>query len=538
MKVATVCSGIGSPEQALKELGAEHEISFACEIDKYARQTYLANFEPKMMLTDMTKEDWIGEQFYSDLFIGGIPCQAFSLAGKRMGELDHRGLLFYDFYRYVKNQQPKVFIIENVKGLLSDNDGRTFQNWCHLLGQSMNTHYNMFNHEDSLMYNLHFTVLNSKDYGVPQNRERVFLVGVRNDLPNSFRFPKGERLKIRLKDILEPVVDEKYYLSEETIKTFDRHKERSEKNGLGFGWKPTDGNTIANCINTHGSQIQPGLNFIETIGFINQDTQASQVYDTVGVSPTVSAGTHGYALGYIQEPLLYKEKRTENAKAERRKTGTNAHRDKYIVFEPSDTSNTVTTVQKDNIILVGTLPGFESNGRVYSEDGISPTKRAKQKGHVMVKEATNKGYAEASEGDSINLSNPNSDTRRGRVGKQMANTLDTACNQAVVVNDDNWILGGLQEHQTPRTDGLSPTLTSAMGMGGGQTPVVKSSHRIRRLTPLECMRLQGFPDEYIKPCSDTQTYKQAGNSITVNVMKAIIKNLLEILQMDVNKKTA
>ena len=118
LKVATVCSGIGSPEVAIRNLGIKHEIVFGCEIDKYARQTYLANFNPNMMLEDMTKEDWEDEKYYSDLFIGGIPCQAFSLAGKRLGELDARGLLFYDFYRYVKNQQPKYFIIENVKGLL------------------------------------------------------------------------------------------------------------------------------------------------------------------------------------------------------------------------------------------------------------------------------------------------------------------------------------------------------------------------------------------------------------------------------------
>ena len=473
MKIATVCSGIGSPEQALKEIKVPHEITFACEIDKHARQTYLANFEPQMMLTDMTKEEWVGDEYYSDLFIGGIPCQAFSLAGKRMGELDPRGMLFFDFYRYVKNQKPKVFIIENVKGLLSDNNGVTFQNWCQLLGQSMNTHYNMFNHEDSLMYNLHFKVLNSKDFGVPQNRERVFLIGIRNDLPNTFRFPVGERLKIRLKDILEPIVDEKYYLSDKMINCL------STRPKLYDVFKPKDGGGLASTIKAGCHKTRADDNFIQEmfivggsqenqtpridgispavtsstgniniIGFINQDTQASQVYETNGVSPTVSAGTHGYALGYIEEPELK---------------------------------------------IVGNIEGkHEAQGRVYSENSLCPTIDTMMGGNrqpkIQVKEATMKGYAEASDGDSINLSNPNSETRRGRVGNQIANTLDTACNQAVV-----------------------------------------NKHRIRRLTPLECMRLQGYPDQYIKPCSDTQTYKQAGNSITVNVMKEIIKNLLPIL---------
>ncbi len=455
MKIATVCSGIGSPEQALKELDIPHEISFACEIDKYARQTYLANFTPNQMYTDLTAEEWDKPEQYSDLFIGGIPCQAFSLAGKRLGELDKRGLLFYDFYRYVKNQQPKVFIIENVKGLLSDNNGITFQNWCALLGRSMNTHINMFNHEDSLLYNLHFKVLNSKDFGVPQNRERVFLVGIRNDLPNTFRFPIGERLTKRLKNILEPEVDEKYYLSDESIENLMEHKKRNDEAGNGFGVKFNEFDGICSTVKIGGSGK-----------------------DDLVIEP--------YCVAMRGRNPENPSDRTTGSPMEQR-------------LEPNSQgiTNTITSVQKDNLIVV--------------------------------KEATKQGYAIAKEGDSINLSNPNSETRRGRGGDQIANTLDTACNQGVVVQEIDWIQGGTQEHQHPRTDGISPTLTSAMGMGGGQTPILKQYHRIRRLTPLECMRLQGYPDSFIKPCSDSQTYKQAGNSITVNVMKAIIKNIIPIL---------
>ncbi len=455
MKIATVCSGIGSPEQALKELDIPHEISFACEIDKYARQTYLANFTPNQMYTDLTAEEWDKPEQYSDLFIGGIPCQAFSLAGKRLGELDKRGLLFYDFYRYVKNQQPKVFIIENVKGLLSDNNGITFQNWCALLGRSMNTHINMFNHEDSLLYNLHFKVLNSKDFGVPQNRERVFLVGIRNDLPNTFRFPIGERLTKRLKNILEPEVDEKYYLSDESIENLMEHKKRNDEAGNGFGVKFNEFDGICSTVKIGGSGK-----------------------DDLVIEP--------YCVAMRGRNPENPSDRTTGSPMEQR-------------LEPNSQgiTNTITSVQKDNLIVV--------------------------------KEATKQGYAIAKEGDSINLSNPNSETRRCRVGDQIANTLDTACNQGVVVQEIDWIQGGTQEHQHPRTDGISPTLTSAMGMGGGQTPILKQYHRIRRLTPLECMRLQGYPDSFIKPCSDSQTYKQAGNSITVNVMKAIIKNIIPIL---------
>ena len=216
LKISSFCSGIGSPEVAMKNLGIEHEVVLSAEIDKYARQTYLANHDTKKMINDMTIPDYEGEEWYSDINISGLPCQAFSLAGKRLGELDPRGLLFFDFYRYVKNQKPKYFIIENVKGLLSDNDGNTFQNWINLLGQSVNGDQFMFPHEDSLMYNLHWQVLNTKDYGLPQNRERVFLVGIRSDLPNTFVFPKGVPLKLRLKDILESPED----IKDETIKDY------------------------------------------------------------------------------------------------------------------------------------------------------------------------------------------------------------------------------------------------------------------------------------------------------------------------------
>jgi DNA (cytosine-5)-methyltransferase 1 len=138
---------------------------------------------------------------------------------------------------------------------------------------------------------------------------------------------------------------------------------------------------------------------------------------------------------------------------------------------------------------------------------------------IKIKSATSKGYEEATEGDSINFSVPNSKTRRGRVGKEVAQTLDTACNQGV------WIQGGLQQNQPKQFNGISPCLTSAMGMGGGQTPIHNYDYKIRRLTPRECFRLMDFPDTFTWPVSDSQAYKQAGNSIVVNVLYKILKNL-------------
>ena len=509
IKVSTFCSGIGAAEQAFKNLDVAHEVVFACEIDKYARMSYEANHSAETMYEDMTQHDYVDAKYYSDINISGIPCQAFSLAGLRKGENDSRGLLFYDFYRYVKNQQPKIFIIENVKGLLSADKGVIFQNWIELLGRSVNGHEKMFLHEDSLEYNLHHTVLNSKNFGVPQNRERVFIVGIRKDLPNDFSFPIGWKLDKRLRDVLETEVDEKYYLSDKMQSYLINRKDNF--NGGKINYKSE--NDVASCINASSKSIDISDNIIvEKVGFINQDTQASQVYGTNGISPTLSAGTHGYAQGYIKVP-----------------------------------------------------------------------------------EATKKWYDIAGPGDSINISNTNSLTRQGRVGKGIANTLETSCNQVVVEpqlnqvaqiggfeSEEDWVVGGLQKNQTPRTDGICPALTSAMGMGGGQTPIVKVAElnlvhtlnggkwdkinescrrvydvdgiaptvtsmgggnqepktvinsRIRRLTPLEVFRLQAFSDEFFHKAksvnSDTQLYRQAGNSITVTVIESIIKNLLHLLQ--------
>jgi DNA (cytosine-5)-methyltransferase 1 len=407
IKIATVCSGIGSPEQALKELDIPHEIAFACEIDKYARQTYLANFTPNQMYTDLTAEEWDKPEQYSDLFIGGIPCQAFSLAGKRLGELDKRGLLFYDFYRYVKNQQPKVFIIENVKGLLSDNNGITFQNWCALLGRSMNTHVNMFNHDDSLLYNLHFKVLNSKDFGVPQNRERVFLVGVRNDLPNTFHFQIGERLAKRLKDILESEVDEKYYLSDTCIS-------RLTNEGKGHRSVIKKENDIACTVLASDFKLARGMNI-------------------------------------FQEPYCVAMRGRNPENPSDRTTG--SPMEQRLEPNSQGITNTITSVQKDNLIVEFEIADYRADeGLRIRANGLSPC---------------------------INSS----------------------------IREAEW---------DPK-------------IGTRNAPITSNGHRIRRLTPLECMRLQGYPDSFIKPCSDSQTYKQAGNSITVNVMKAIIKNIIPIL---------
>ena len=479
MKIATVCTGIGSPEKAIENLGIPHEIVFGCEIDKYARQTYLANFNPGFMVPDMTKENWEGERFYSDLFIGGIPCQSFSLAGKRLGELDPRGLLFFDFLRYVKNQNPKYFIIENVKGLLSDNNGETFRNWIQLLGQSENGNTFIFPHEDSLMYNLHWQVLNTKDYGLPQNRERVFLVGIRNDLPNDFNFPKTIPLKLRLKDILEPEVDEKYYLSDVAIKGFINHAERHAEKGNGFKFSPTDGEGIAVTLTTHeGSRGYNNFLKVENVGNTNPSGNGinGNVFSDEGLCPTLTTNK-GEGIKVAIGAMRGRNPENPN---DRSKGG---NYQQTLEINENGTSNCLSTVQKDNLVIQMN-PSLESGGkqpyqqnRVYDSNGITPALMAGK-----------------SDLNIIQLNNPKHSNDR-------------------IYSDE----------------GLSPTLNTMQG--GNRQPFVQNNFRIRKLTPLECFRLQGFPDEFLQNAidagvSNSQLYKQSGNSISVPVIQSILKNLL------------
>jgi len=220
IKVGSDFSGVGAFNQALNRLGIDYEEIFACDRDKYARQTFVHNYgEPKYFPTDVYERQIPAESL--DVYMTSPPCQAFSLAGKRLGKEEKRGILFFNSLEFIQENKPRFFIFENVKGLLSDNSGKTFQEWINFLGgKSVNGLPVLFPFEDSVDYHLYWSVLNAKEHGVPQNRERVFLVGIRDDIDNNFRFPKEEYLTKRLKDILECSVDKKYYLSNSRINAF------------------------------------------------------------------------------------------------------------------------------------------------------------------------------------------------------------------------------------------------------------------------------------------------------------------------------
>ena len=201
-------------------------------MDKFARQTFIENYgEPKYYPENVYNREIPKESV--DIYMTSPPCQAFSLAGNRKGESEERGVLFYNSHEFILKNKPKYFIFENVKGLLSDDNGKTFQRWIDYLSKSVNGQPVIFPHEESANYHVYHKVLNSKDYGVPQNRERIFIIGIRDDADNSFIFPPKEHLTKRLKDILEDDVDEKYFLSNDAIKSIilnDNNLQKSKVN--------------------------------------------------------------------------------------------------------------------------------------------------------------------------------------------------------------------------------------------------------------------------------------------------------------------
>ena len=394
MKVGTFFSGVGSPEQALNNLGIDHEIEFACEIDKYAQQTYLKNFNTKQFYTDITALD-MKDLSYVDLLVFGFPCQAFSLAGKRGGFEDTRGTLFYDALRYLKEHRPRYFIAENVKGLVSHDKGKTFQTIIDCLASTVNTQMSIMPF-DNLGYHIHYKVLNTKNFGIPQNRERIFIIGIRDDADNDFTFPKEFPLELKLKDILQDNPNSKYFLSE---KQKDRLLERT-KVDIKKIEEPT-------CFDVYNKKLVKNISICLTEPHHNNLRLVTHSLHPRSGDPTKGGTGH-----------LSKSDGTSYCLD----TG-NAQAVEVIQINPSKESN-------------GKQP-YQQN-RIYDKNGINPA-------------------------------------------------LSTIWNGSNLIN----------------------------------------TKKIRRLTPIECERLQGFPDNHTEGVSDTQRYKQMGNTITVNVMMELFKKLLK-----------
>lgn len=283
IRLGTLFTGIGAIEQAFKRLKLKHKIVFAGDIDKAVKESYLANYK-------IDKKDWHDDiqefsakkyKYKIDLLVGGSPCQSFSMVGKRGGLEDARGTLFYDFARVVNESKPKVFIFENVQGMLSHDKGRT---WSVM--------QNIFN---ELGYSIFYKVLNSKDFGVPQHRNRIFVIGFRKKTKN-FKFPDPIPLESTMQDYLEDYVDSKFFLKEKGVKFVTSMKNQKKS------YTQINGN-IALCqkanqqFNWHGDFVfektQKKLNFDEHLFEINEIDEKYYLSDKV-TSYVLAKGTKNF----------------------------------------------------------------------------------------------------------------------------------------------------------------------------------------------------------------------------------------------------
>ena len=458
-------SGYGSQFMALKRLGIETEVVGYSEIDKYAIQVYEALHGKHKNYGGIGSFDRLPKDI--DICTWSFPCQDISLAGKQRGMEDgsrsNYGYVFLDTVENTPyNERPKVLLMENVKALTSNTfaeDWREIQLRLERLG-----------------YTNYADVLNAKDYGVAQNRERVFIVSILGEY--YYEFPKPYKLTKRLKDYLEDEVDEKYYLNDRFIEQMTKDVKNYNRKDKFIGGV-SQGETIARTITT--KLDRPESNYI-AIKTWNNETKA------------------------------YKTREDD-------------------------------------------MPRH----RIYTDDsvGFAITTNESQQPSIMIPEATKQGYAEAHDGDGVYINRPHQ--KRGVVQKGMIQTIKTGQDVGVVIGSTqkNAFVGSL--------NGVSPTLTSAMGKGGGQTPMVTTDtqkidiqnievirvledgneivkinnktfikngdnyFRIRKLTPREALRLMDVEehdiDIILSEVSNTRAYQLAGNSIVVNVLVEIFSKL-------------
>lgn len=301
VRIGTVFSGIGAIEYAFKRLNIKHEIVFAGDVDAKCKESYFANYK-------ISEEDWFNDvrEFDAskykgkvDFVVGGAPCQAFSMVGKRLGFEDARGTLFYEFARVIKETDPKIFLFENVKGLINHDNGRTW----HVI-------HDIF---EELGYDVHFRVLNSKDYGIPQNRERLYCLGFKKK--TDFRFPKPIPLEYQMYDFLEDYIDTKYFLKEKGVKFVTSHKnhEKSytqvngevalcQKRNQQFNWH---GDFVYHPVNEND---EPNEKFDEFIFDVKDVEEKYYLSDKVA-KYVLSSGTKGFKTSTetdlpIARPLL------------------------------------------------------------------------------------------------------------------------------------------------------------------------------------------------------------------------------------------
>ncbi len=566
IRLIELFAGIGAQAKALENIGADFEHYRICEFDKYAVASYNAIHGTDFGVSDITK--WHASDLgieqkdkYEYIMSYSFPCQSLSVAGKGAGMAKGSGTrsgLLWEVERILEEcdgNLPQVLLMENVDAILFEKNRKHFFQWCNKL--------------EELGYKNYYEVLNAKHYGIPQNRNRCFMVSVLGDY--YYEFPKPIKLELCVKDLLESEVAEKYYISDKRVKEL-----------------------LSREYNGKSSTLPDGD---ETLASYSLGTREAVCYGWDAICPSLCSRDY-------KDPKIVCQPCLTPARLEKRQNGRRLKEDGEPMF---------------------TLTGQDIHGVLEG---------------IPIPEATKKGYSVAYEGDTINLENMASKTRRGKVGRQIAQTINTATGLAVVTKEEVNVLGNynksnhnasriispngispavMENHGTVtaiacelRTDGIVTYKDNTMGAlrtinqcgdkyiiekekmicynytkkDGTQTslndrvydsnnsspaittrpffmpnylvdkdeqeeidddtfsngeygyvidketgkPIEFGGFRIRKLMPIECYRLMGFTrEDFFKVkeagISDSQCYKQAGNSIVVDVLEAIFRNM-------------
>lgn len=557
IRLIELFAGYGSQALALKYLNIPMEHWFVCEFDKYAMTSYNeihgTNFEVSDIKDIKAKDlNIINTDEYKYCLTYSFPCTDLSVAGKMKGMQRESGTsssLLWEVERLLKecDELPQYLLMENVPQVISNDNLPLFKEWTTFLSK--------------LGYDNYYKLLNAKDFGVAQNRNRCFMVSILKSEHKDFKFPKIKPLTKKMKDYLEDVVDEKYYINNDKAKALIEKliidgELDGNKTTCDLSLNNPESIDVANCIKARydagiSNFKSDGSGVVETISLSNQDAdydgkidvahtllardykdfnntgnnailesnvqvlgklnkhtnQRNVVYDKEHSSPTLQSAM---GTGGCQVPLIVDHPRKigsvygvkeyngsdfggtvwdKNGLSPTLKT-TSAASQQFIDEEQTPISTDGKEIDVASTILSGyhrtNMTGFNADNGVMEK--------------VKIKQATEKGYAECDIGGVADLSYPDSKTRRGRV----------------------------QE-----SGQVSPTLTSC-GMDG--IVRIESQYRIRKLTPKECFRLMGVRDEdfHKLSASNSQLYKQAGNSIVVDVLMAIFENMF-IKDCKINK---
>lgn len=506
IKLLSLFSGIGAFESALRRGGYQFETVNYCEIDPYASKAYsqIHGISEDFNLHDVRTVNPLLMNNVN-LVTYGFPCVDISVAGKQEGFFKKDGSvtrsgLFFEALRIIEFLQPEYAICENVKALTSKKFEKEFNTVLSSLAE--------------VGYNNYWKVLNAKDYGVPQNRERIFIISIRKDIDTgAFTFPEKQELKLRVKDMLEPEVDEKFYINS------DRAKKLIEK--------------ITATPEIVGGGTE---NRIKTIGHLGTGGQKGWVFNANGISRCLAATDYKDPTKIVEtrtmikitEPVICRSVGRDPDNPSNREKGCNT--EQTLELKKDGCSNTLTTVQKDNMVLepkiknIGSINGHQSGNVLHHDSDLSPCLCVA--GHVeplkimqpVIVGSTQEHAAVKNDGVCPCLT-----TAMGTGGGQIPMiTIKRLGN----LYDEN--AGGARAGNVYAPNGLAPALQTAQG--GNRQPLMYEDYRIRKLTPRECFRLMGFTDadfDKIHGISNTQLYKMAGNSIVVNVLEAIFKQLFK-----------